>query len=389
MRVLSVSVTDAGRAVAMKLPYERAHGAVGETVRERWGDVDAFVLMLAVGAAVRIVGPLLRDKGRDPAVICVDESASWAVSLCGGHGGGANSLAREVATLIGAEPVITTATDATGAVALDMLRGFRASGDIASVNAAILAGRQPIVDAQIEGWHSPENLVGGSGPERVVITDAALVGSEGVVALHPPSLVAGIGCSSHLTQGEMRVLLAEALGDAGLSDASLESVATIDLRAKHEAITSLGLPVRSFSAEVLSRVAVPNPSAVVRAAVGTPSVAEAAALLGAGSRSRLVGQKRKSPRATVALACRCGPRWALKRRGTRPRRQRGSHSRSGCRRAQRRDRDRLQRLRRASEGPPGSEPDDRNVPDRCRSEQGTKRRALSLGWKKSGRGLLG
>src|SRR5207249_9393869 len=64
--MLSVSVTERGRALAARLPFERVHGSAADTVRARWADVDAFVLFLATGAAVRIVAPLLRDKHTDP-----------------------------------------------------------------------------------------------------------------------------------------------------------------------------------------------------------------------------------------------------------------------------------------------------------------------------------
>lgn len=311
MKVLSVSVTDAGRDMALRLPYQRVHGEIGEVVRARWSQVDAFVLMLAVGAAARIVGPLLTDKERDPAVVCVDETGSWAVALCGGHRGGANALAREVAALVGAQAVVTTATDGAGAPSLDMLRGFKVTGDVAAVNSAILAGRQPLVEVQTPGWRRPEVLVPGAGPERVLITDALVAPSAGVAVLHPASLVVGVGCSSHVETDELQELLVGSLHDAGLAQTSVESVATIDRRRDHDSVQGLGLPVRSFSAEALSRVAVPNPSEVVSSTVGTQSVAEASALLGAGAEAQLVVTKRKSASATLAVARRSAPRGLL------------------------------------------------------------------------------
>jgi cobalt-precorrin 5A hydrolase/precorrin-3B C17-methyltransferase len=123
VKVLSVSVTEQGRRLAARLPFEHAHGDAARTVRDRWPDVDAFVLFLATGAAVRIVAPLLADKRSDPGVVCVDEPGRFAVALCGGHAGGANALARQVGALLGSEPVVTTATDATHTPALDGLPG--------------------------------------------------------------------------------------------------------------------------------------------------------------------------------------------------------------------------------------------------------------------------
>jgi cobalt-precorrin 5A hydrolase/precorrin-3B C17-methyltransferase len=306
-RVLCVSVTERGRALAAALPYEQRHGDLAATVRAQWNDVDAFVLFLATGAATRIVGPLLADKREDPAVVCVDDGARFAVALCGGHAGGANELAREVAALIGAEPVVTTATDLTGTLALDTLPGFVAEGDVAAVTTALLDGRSPIIDNP-RSWPLPPELVAGPGPERIVITDDGVATARRVVVLRPPSLVAGIGASSGAPREEIDGLLRDALDDAHLARASIAEVATVDVKANEAGIVALGLPVRTYAASALARVTVPNPSAVVDDAVGTPSVAEAAALLAAGPGAELVVTKRRSAHATVAVARRRGPR---------------------------------------------------------------------------------
>jgi cobalt-precorrin 5A hydrolase/precorrin-3B C17-methyltransferase len=334
MSVVSVSITEAGRHLADRLPFEHVHGSMGAVVRERWAhpDVDGFVLFAATGAAVRIVAPLLADKDADPAVVCVDETARFAIALCGGHYGGANELARQVGALLGATPVVTTATDAVGVMALDMLPGLVASGDIAGVTAALLDGRAPIVDNP-RAWPLPDAFpASGSGPERILVTDtiADAVGEPvadsvadsdpdsvaegaggstgtGTVLLRPASLVVGVGSSTGAESDEVVELVARTLAEAGLSADSLRMVATIERRRHHPAITGLGLPVTAFSAEMLATLPVPNPSDAVRQAVGTSSVCEAAALLAAGKGAELVVEKRTSKNATVAIARRCSP----------------------------------------------------------------------------------
>ena len=283
--------------IAGRLPFPHHHGNAAGTVRRLWSHVDGLVLLLATGAAVRIVAPLLAGKGEDPAVVCVDESARWAVALVGGHGG-ANALAREVAALLGAEAVVTTATDATGTPALDLIPGFRAAGDVAGVTAALLAGRSPVVETALPGWPAPAVLASGAGPERVIVTDAVPTAEAGVAVLHPPSLVLGVGCSTGADPDDVDALVDRALGDAGLARASVGSLATIDRRRDHPAIASLGLEVQAFSAAELGAVA---------DAVGTPSVAEAAALLAAGSGASLVVAKQRSAVGTVAVARRATP----------------------------------------------------------------------------------
>jgi cobalt-precorrin 5A hydrolase / precorrin-3B C17-methyltransferase len=144
-RIVACSVTGAGAALARRLPYEHRHGGLVATVRERWAEVDGFVLVCATGIAVRAIAPQLADKGSDPAVVVVDDAGRFAIALSGGHEGGANVLAREVAALLGAEPVVTTATDAAGLPALDTLPGFTATGDLAAVTRAWLDGSPPSI----------------------------------------------------------------------------------------------------------------------------------------------------------------------------------------------------------------------------------------------------
>jgi cobalt-precorrin 5A hydrolase/precorrin-3B C17-methyltransferase len=302
--VLSVSITEAGRRLAARLPYETAHGEMATVVRTRWADVAGFVLCCATGVAVRIVAPLLVDKQTDPAVVCVDESGRVAVALCGGHAGGANNLAREIAGLVGATPVITTATDAVGVIALDALPGFVARGDVAGVARAWLDGAAPIVDRALD-WLVP--FESGPGPCRVLVTDASVEPQDGLVALHPPSLVVGVGASTDAPADAAVLLLDGVLAAAGLSRNAVGLIATIDRRAGDPVIAALGKPVLAFDTDTLAKVKVPNPSAAVAAEVGTGSVAEAAALLAAGPGAELVVPKQKGPKATVAVARRSAP----------------------------------------------------------------------------------
>jgi cobalt-precorrin 5A hydrolase / cobalt-factor III methyltransferase / precorrin-3B C17-methyltransferase len=309
--VLSVSVTGAGRARARRLPFEHIHGSAAATVREKWGSVEGFVLFLASGAAVRIVAPLLTDKNRDPAVVCVDESGRYAVALVGGHAGGANALARQVGALLDAEPVLTTGTDSAGCIALDTLPGFVATGDVAAVTAAMLDGRSPHVSNELD-WPLPAGLTGGDAPERIIVTDRREPPAPGTVTLHPPSLVAGVGASTGAPAGDVSDLLEAAIEGAGLARPSITEVATLDRKTTEAGLQALGLPLRGFGAEALRAVPVPTPSAVVADAVGTPSVAEAAALLSAGQGAELVVPKQANAVATVAIARRARPAGRLR-----------------------------------------------------------------------------
>ena len=287
------------------------HETPKEALRRAWQECDAIVLFLAVGAAARLAAPLLEDKHRDPGVVCVDDAARFAVALVGGHGGGANPLAARVADALGATPVATTASDVTNIPALDSLGaqlGFvvEEDSDLAAVGAALVSGEPVSLVSDIR-WPLgplPENAVRAEDPEPplILISDRTVDVPRPAVVYRPPSLVVGVGCSRGAAAGEILGLLDRSLEGAGLSKKSVASLASVEAKSDEagllEAAGELGVPLRFFAAGELSGLEAPNPSPVVEAAVGTPSVAEASVL---ASGAELVVEKRKSGMATVAV----------------------------------------------------------------------------------------
>ncbi|MBD0420923.1 precorrin-3B C(17)-methyltransferase [Streptomyces sp. TRM S81-3] len=280
-------------------------GPVADAVRRAFAECEQLVCFLATGAVVRLVAPLLDDKRTDPGVVCVDEAGRWAVPLVGGHGGGANDLARAVGEVLGAEPVVTTATDAVGLPGLDTL-GLPVEGDVAGVSRALLDG-EPVALRTEVAWPLPPLPVGDEGAYVIRVTDRLVEPAAREAVLRPPSLVVGVGASRNAPAEEVLGLVEGALRDAGLSPASLAEIATVDAKAGEPGIVAaaerLGVPLVTYPAEELARVEVPNPSAAPLAAVGTPSVAEASALVRGGE---LLVPKRKSAMATCAVVRRPG-----------------------------------------------------------------------------------
>ncbi|MFD4716338.1 cobalamin biosynthesis protein, partial [Streptomyces sp. NPDC058430] len=275
-------------------------GSVGDAVRRAFTECEQVVCFLATGAVVRLVAPLLRDKHVDPGVVCVDEAGRFAVSLLGGHEGGANALAREVAAVLEAEPVVTTATDAVDVPGLDTL-GLPVEGDVAGVTRAVLDGEPVALHAEL-AYPLPA-LPGNVAPGRAAahairVSDRAVEPADREVVVRPPSLVVGVGASKGAPADEVLGLVRDALRDAGLSPLSVARLATVDAKAAEPGIVAaaeqLGVPVVTYGAGTLAAVAVPNPSDAPLDAVGTPSVAEAAALVAGGE---LLVPKRKSVRA--------------------------------------------------------------------------------------------
>ncbi|HEX5699329.1 MAG TPA: precorrin-3B C(17)-methyltransferase, partial [Rubrobacter sp.] len=233
------------------------------------------------------------------------------VALCGGHDGGANALAARVAETLGGTPVITTASDSVGFPALDSLGeklGLRLEdgSDLAAVGAALVSGEKIclVTDRRWPLGPLPENIIRTEQWEApmILICDRLVETPRPVVIYRPPSLIAGVGCSRGAGSEEILDLLRRSLAEAGLTEKSLAALASIDVKREEaglqEAAEELNVPVHFHTAEVLSVVVTPNPSELVREAVGTPSVAEAAVI---SSGAELVLEKRKSANATVAV----------------------------------------------------------------------------------------
>jgi cobalt-precorrin 5A hydrolase/precorrin-3B C17-methyltransferase len=284
-----------------------------EALPRAWSECDGIVVFLAVGAAVRLIAPLLADKRRDPGVVCVDDAGRFAVALTGGHRetGGANMLAGWVADVLGAEPVVTTASEALNVPALDSFGaelGFKVDedSDRAAVGAAMVSGERVnlVSDLRWPLGPLPENVVraGELEPPAILVSDRTVDAPRPSVVYRPPSLVVGVGCSRGAGSREILALLRSALEEAGLSEESITSLASVDVKSGEagllEAANALGVPIQFHPAVALAEAEVPNPSEVVERAVGTPSVAEAAVM---AEGANLVVEKRKSAMATVAV----------------------------------------------------------------------------------------
>lgn len=293
-----------------------------------------LVLLFSVGAAVRLLAPLLGDKRTDPAVVVVDDAGRFAVAVLSGHLGGANDLARRVAAILGAQAVITTASDAHGLPAVDLLGrpfGWRLEEEagLTAAAAAVVNGDPVGVyqDAGEPPWGAPpphftvydtlEDLVRASPAAALVITDRLVAAELAPLAgrslvYRPRSLVVGVGCNRGTAADEIVAAIAGVLHEHGLSRRSLHHLGTVaakrDEPGLSEAARRLGCPLRFHDAARLDAAAAAAGLAASEAAlrwVGTRGVAEPAALLGAAG-GRLVVRKQKRGNVTVAVARRLG-----------------------------------------------------------------------------------
>ena len=311
---------------------------VRPVVERAFAEYSSLVLFLSTGASIRLLAPCLESKQVDPAVVCVDDAGSFCVSLVSGHVGGADRLAQDVARHLGATPVVTSASHASGTLAVDLLGrefGWRLTAGPTAVtraSAAVING-QPIgvwQGAGEPGWwpHEtplPENitvyralddLAASACAAALIITDTlvsldTLLADKILVVYRPRSLIAGMGCRRGVPVEELESLLAETLLENDLSIECLAGIATAEIKRGERGLEQLaerhGVPLSFFPAEELNEVFETNPGAVTSKSerahglVGLWGVAEPAALLTAGAVELLVTRK-NTARATIAIA---------------------------------------------------------------------------------------
>lgn len=279
------------------VPFARFADALARDFRTFRG----HVIIGAAGIAVRALAPLLRHKSVDAPVVVLDAGGRFAVSLLSGHWGGGNSLARHVASLLGGEAIITTASDGVsdGPPPLDELaRG-------AGLRILDWDKLPRVAAAQLEGdavpLSDPLSCLPGAAPPRfrrgaeTASGDIPLVRihwqhtppGPGVLRMAAPLLHAGVGARRGVPAGDIVAAVRAALAEHGLEAAALASLATVTEKAAEpglrEAARRLGVPLLAYPAPRLAAVAVPHPSPAAGARFGLPpfSVCEAAALLAA------------------------------------------------------------------------------------------------------------
>lgn len=322
-----LAFTDTGLALAKRLadclPGSVSRCGPGGVSLAAWTSAqfvqsDALIFVGAAGIAVRAIAPHCKSKTTDPAVVVVDECGQFAVPLLSGHLGGANDLARAIAAVCGAVPVITTATDAHGLFAVDewakhqnctVLEPER----IKLVSGKLLAGQTVLywTDFPVMGT-APAGLFPADATEQA---DLALTLCHTGQALHlvPRIGVLGIGCKRGTSADTLEAAFAAFCALHGLAAQAITAAASIDLKQNEPGLLAFcqnhGWTVQFYSAAQLrSAPGQFNPSPFVQSVTGVDNVCERAAVLDAGG--SLFYPKFADSGVTFALACRpFAPDW--------------------------------------------------------------------------------
>lgn len=273
---------------------------------------DALIFIGSCGIAVRAAAPFLRDKTSDPAIVVVDELATYAVSLLSGHIGGANALAAELGQFLGAMPVITTATDCHGVFAIDTwaaCKGLKIAnpGRIKEISWRLLAGETLRLQSSLPILGPlPPGLILWQEAGDIIISHRAW---ENETALHliPPVLTLGIGCKKNIPPQDIETAFRLMLENADFHPLAVARVCSVDLKAQEPGILSFcrsrSLPYHTFTApELMAAPGCYPSSAFVRQITGADNICERSAVLGSGEGGKLIAPGRVTNGVKMALA---------------------------------------------------------------------------------------
>jgi len=271
---------------------------------------DALIFVGACGIAVRAIAPHVASKASDPAVLCVDEKARFVIPILSGHIGGANRLAHRLSRVLGATPVITTATDVNGKFSVDAWAAERdmhiSSMPLAKrVSAEILTRDIPFCGDAPRPAALPNGLFWGeTGELGICVSTRERAPFEHTLLLIPRVLRVGIGCRRGVPAERIQAAVDRVFTSCRLSPHAVAGAASIDIKADEagllEFCAARGWPIRFYSAQALEAVqGSASVSEFVKKTVGVDNVCERAALAGGG---RLIAPKTALDGVTVAVA---------------------------------------------------------------------------------------
>lgn len=318
-----------------------------------FAEADHVIYIGAAGIAVRAIAHHIKFKDTDPGVIVMDEKAAYVIPILSGHIGGANALALDLARALGAQAVITTATDVNGVIAIDswaMQNHMKIDriGNIKHISSAVLENRRiklytqcrgkfavlksEELKALYEGFEAADSLDSSNPSESsdsdvplVVITDShSLI--EDVRKRFPEALVlipcvtfAGMGCRKDIDFLPAEELFEQAITELDLDVRAIRSLNSVDLKKDEKALLMLaekyGIEFKTFSAEELMEAelhtdAEMSHSELVSRVAGAGNVCERAAVMGAvmgatesESDIYIIMKKTKRNGVTIAVSC--------------------------------------------------------------------------------------
>ncbi|MDQ0214226.1 cobalt-precorrin 5A hydrolase [Oikeobacillus pervagus] len=305
-------------------------GSVRLLIPSLFHTYKGIVFIISLGAVVRMIAPVLKDKKTDPGVVVIDDKAEYVISVLSGHIGGANELTREVAAAIDATPIITTASDVQKTIPVDLFGShfgwtWDSSEKLTPVSASVV-NEEKVAVIQESGeknwWIYPSPL-----PANIHLYDsisqalqeepkAALVVTHRIlkedeeailqngVVFRPRVIVLGMGCNRGTSASEIEQVIIETLDELQISIKSVKAIATIDLKKDEEGFLEVAQKYDwefvYYTPDELNEMPIDDPSDTVYKYTGAYGVSEPAAKRYSGDNQLILGKK-KSGNVTISV----------------------------------------------------------------------------------------
>ena len=282
-----------------------------ESLPKYWTTSSKLIFVGAIGAVIRLIAPLVSNKEKDPAVLVIDSNGSFVVPLIGGHFNGAEDLAIQISSDLGADVVITGNARTKDLLLLDELGnawGWKRSGDIEKWKKLMItqARLEKISVTQTSGtkiWQQSDSykktiqLSKSSINTKLSQINKLYIGpnNSSECSWHPATVWVGIGCERNTSRNLIENTIKKIFNEANLALESIAGIATIDIKKDEKSLLELSIdnewPILFFTSSELKNIDVPNPSEAVNNEIGINSVAEASAILAANEGALLIKEK--------------------------------------------------------------------------------------------------
>ena len=291
------------------------HKDVRNTLKVIFKEYDCIIGIMATGIMVRNICSYIKDKIHDPAVLVMDDNGKYVISLLSGHLGGANDTTIKIAEIIGAKPVITTATDTHGKIGIDSLARkyylhINELQNIMAINSALVNNKIPNLYVPSKfSYILDDNAVKKSYNGFKSLNNIFKVSFEGIdINLNPQKFVVGIGARKGIPAIKVQNSIKKAMNILNLPIERIDTIATAEIKKDEagiiESALNLKIPLEIVPLDKLKEFSDPrcSVSPLVMEKFGITGVCEPSALIAAGKNSKLIFKKTAFDGVTIAIA---------------------------------------------------------------------------------------
>ena len=265
---------------------------------------DLHIFVAATGAVVRIIEGKFKSKDTDPAVITIDDHANFVISLLSGHLGGANEECKKIANGIGAIPVITTASDVGGKIAVDTL-SQKIKAKLNDLDGAKRV-TSLIVNGENVSLHLPKNIVNHdeNSAGAIIVSNRKNIEISKII---PQNIFIGIGCKRGVSKEHIIEKLKYAMDKQNLELSAIKMAASAWVKSDEtgllEAMKELNIPIKFFEKEEILKLEdlIEEKSEYVKKTIGVYGVSEPCAFLASSGKGAFLAKKIKLDGMTLSI----------------------------------------------------------------------------------------